>query len=119
MAILTLKNVNVLAPAEVRIYRVTADGTMSVDPVEFTKLLNGNGRGAGIKLLAAYEVSCVGAVPFAGNFELTLDDGEFYVTYAPGIKAKAASVDEFIQILTGDAIGLEVSDITPWTHQVS
>lgn len=72
MAMLTLKNVNVLAPAEVRIYRVTADGTMSVDPVEFTQLDNGNGSGAGIKLLAAYEVSCVGAIPYAGNFELTL-----------------------------------------------
>lgn len=117
---LTFTNSDVLDEIELRVYNLVGTGKLVVtDEIESGVVPIGlsTATGFSVKLKPNYDVDCTGAVPFAGLLDLTLDDGEFYVTYAPGIKAKAASVDEFIQILTGDAIGLEVSTITPWAHQ--
>ena len=72
MANYVIENVDPLAPKSVCIYVVSPDGTLvPKDITQFTNL-DAFGKGLGINLLRGYNVSCVGAYPYAGAIEVVV-----------------------------------------------
>lgn len=113
MSLYNIKNLNKDSDTEVRIYRISSDGTL-IPSVDFTNLddLNAN---IGVKLKRNFEVDCFGALNYAGL--ISIDDA--VGTELISTTGKAASVTDNVQFAVelNRLSGCEVYELEPWLGQ--
>ncbi len=113
MSELQIRNLDVLAAKEVRIYRVSADGALIPVGDKFTQL-DQFGTAIGINLASGYNVSCVGAVSVGGMLELSAIAG---AKLTNGVTLQTVDTEEDIIATMQTTYGLEVHNLPVWSRE--